>query len=202
MAIQFACPSCKQPIEVDEQWAEQQVACPYCHRMVTAPAESTITTDAPPAATPMGPPPQAPLAEPAGEASAGPAAPPPTATRPARNRAAIGGLVFAVAAVVLIGLGAVIIAVRLTPYIQQAQARSQDAKSAQKQVERELAANPGLVSGPAVIIVAGIGCAGVGLILSIIGLVRPQGGKVPAVLGLILSGGCLLCPCLGVLTRT
>jgi len=41
MAVRFVCPSCQQPLEIDEQWAGQSVACPYCNRVVTAPAAST-----------------------------------------------------------------------------------------------------------------------------------------------------------------
>lgn len=42
MAIQFLCPSCKQPIEVDSSWASKTVACPYCRGTVTAPNASTL----------------------------------------------------------------------------------------------------------------------------------------------------------------
>lgn len=42
MAIQFPCPSCNQPIEVDEEWANRPVACPYCRLQVAAPARSTL----------------------------------------------------------------------------------------------------------------------------------------------------------------
>lgn len=42
MAIQFQCPSCRQPIEVDDEWAAQPVACPYCGKTVTAPESSTV----------------------------------------------------------------------------------------------------------------------------------------------------------------
>jgi len=41
--IRFQCQSCSQPLEVDEEWAEKTVACPYCKATVTAPAESTLT---------------------------------------------------------------------------------------------------------------------------------------------------------------
>lgn len=52
MAIQFQCPSCRQPIEIDEQWAAQPVACPYCKRVVTAPAQSTWPAEPVPTASP------------------------------------------------------------------------------------------------------------------------------------------------------
>ena len=41
MAIQFSCPSCRQPIEVDLELAGREVECPYCHNVVTAPMAST-----------------------------------------------------------------------------------------------------------------------------------------------------------------
>ena len=42
MAIQFACPSCEQPIEIDDEHGADQVSCPYCRNVVTAPTESTL----------------------------------------------------------------------------------------------------------------------------------------------------------------
>ncbi|MBK8913936.1 MAG: hypothetical protein IPM64_04905 [Phycisphaerales bacterium] len=41
MPIQFACPSCAQPIEVDGIHAGRNALCPYCRREVVVPAEST-----------------------------------------------------------------------------------------------------------------------------------------------------------------
>jgi hypothetical protein len=46
MAIQFPCPGCRQPIEIDDAWADQQVGCPYCKRVVTAPASSPLNLSA------------------------------------------------------------------------------------------------------------------------------------------------------------
>lgn len=42
MAIRFQCGACSQPIEVDDEWASKTVACPYCRKTVTAPAESIL----------------------------------------------------------------------------------------------------------------------------------------------------------------
>lgn len=42
MAIRFQCPSCAQPIEVDDDLASRMVACPYCRKTVTSPATSTL----------------------------------------------------------------------------------------------------------------------------------------------------------------
>ena len=58
MAIQFNCPGCRQPVEVDDEWAGEHVSCPFCKRVVTVPAESTITTlqnDLPPTARKLSP---------------------------------------------------------------------------------------------------------------------------------------------------
>ena len=57
--------ACSQPIEVDEEWASRTVACPYCRKTVTAPAESTLTDLD-----------QAPMASPVDTAVAGTAQPP------------------------------------------------------------------------------------------------------------------------------
>ncbi len=42
MAIRFQCGGCSQPIEVDDEWASKNVACPYCHKTIMAPSESTL----------------------------------------------------------------------------------------------------------------------------------------------------------------
>lgn len=53
MAIQFLCPSCKQPIEIDSVWAGKTVACPYCRGTVTAPETSTLDPREIPIASPL-----------------------------------------------------------------------------------------------------------------------------------------------------
>jgi endogenous inhibitor of DNA gyrase (YacG/DUF329 family) len=52
MAIQFQCPGCQQPIEVDSEHAGRVAACPYCQRVVTVPPESTYRPEALAAARP------------------------------------------------------------------------------------------------------------------------------------------------------
>jgi hypothetical protein len=49
MAIQFNCPGCAQPIEVDEEFAGRTAGCPYCRQVVTVPMRSSL--EATPAAT-------------------------------------------------------------------------------------------------------------------------------------------------------
>lgn len=53
MAIQFFCVACRQPIEVDDEFANQTVTCPYCRKVVTAPAASEgVMLNNPPVASP------------------------------------------------------------------------------------------------------------------------------------------------------
>ncbi|NLE58955.1 MAG: hypothetical protein GX616_11375 [Planctomycetes bacterium] len=79
MAIRFACPSCRQPIEIDDEWAGQSVGCPYCRKVITAPAVSSWPSEQVPVATPLRqptepimPPPGYPVHPPAQGASAAP----------------------------------------------------------------------------------------------------------------------------------
>lgn len=54
MAVRFQCPSCYQPIEIDDEWAGKSVGCPYCQKTVAAPDESTLDLSTVPVATPLG----------------------------------------------------------------------------------------------------------------------------------------------------
>lgn len=54
MAIRFLCNNCQQPIEIDDEWASKQVACPFCRKTISAPAESTLVETQPvPVASPV-----------------------------------------------------------------------------------------------------------------------------------------------------
>jgi hypothetical protein len=123
MAIQFACPACQQPIEVDDEWADQTVSCPYCRRVVRAPAQSTLQIGVIPAASqpantpadrapvapaamdptsPLPPPPPRGYASPHGIESPGPMSIPPG---PGRNPIATWSVVLGLTAWVLLVLG-------------------------------------------------------------------------------------------------
>ncbi len=86
MVIQFGCPGCHQPIEVDSQWAGAHVACPFCQRVVTAPTASTLDL------LRREPPPSARRVPPGGTAAVRPTG---------HNRLAVLGLVFSVGAIAL-----------------------------------------------------------------------------------------------------
>lgn len=54
MPIRFRCASCGQPIEVDDEHAQRLVACPYCRKTITAPAQSTLPdSETVPTASPL-----------------------------------------------------------------------------------------------------------------------------------------------------
>lgn len=42
MPIQFRCPGCSQPIEVDDPFAGKSAQCPYCRRVITVPEKTDI----------------------------------------------------------------------------------------------------------------------------------------------------------------
>ncbi|MGD8450338.1 MAG: hypothetical protein PVJ57_00840 [Phycisphaerae bacterium] len=52
MSIQFCCPGCSHPIEVDDEFAGRRAACPYCQQVVTVPAASTYEPESVPTARP------------------------------------------------------------------------------------------------------------------------------------------------------
>lgn len=122
MAIRFACTACQRPIEIDDEWANRAVLCPYCRQTVTAPAASTIPADGvPPTASGYEtPPPQAPFA----------------AARPAGNLIAVSALVAVVLAVVLMILAGVVLAPHRPEFKEITEAmesgRSQDLVEAQQ----------------------------------------------------------------------
>lgn len=55
MAIQFSCSNCQNPIEVDEEFAEQMATCPYCRAVLKVPLATTLESQQPIAARPIDP---------------------------------------------------------------------------------------------------------------------------------------------------
>ncbi len=103
MAIRFQCASCSQPIEVDDEWASKAVACPYCRKTVTAPAESTLgEVGQIPTASPLG-------TAPGGVVAVGP----PSQGAPqgmSANRVAVAAMILACGTVVLLAAANYILA--------------------------------------------------------------------------------------------
>lgn len=60
MPIQYSCPSCRQPIEMDDEFSGREATCPYCRTIGTVPPASTLMAPvgaARPVGTPAIPPP-------------------------------------------------------------------------------------------------------------------------------------------------
>ncbi len=189
MAIQFNCPGCRQPVEVDDEWAGEHVACPFCQRVVTAPTESTITTlqhDLPPTArrlSPLGP---------GGMVAAG------AATPPRYNRMATVGFGFSLAAILLMILGTIL----LKPILDQLDPNRTIEEQQKKMME--LANDPEFAGR----ILLGVGSLGLsfvcwlaGLIFSAIAATRKDlAGRRLAIAGIGCSVLCLLLFCSGSLS--
>lgn len=47
MPIQFRCPGCSQPIEVDDPFAGKAAQCPYCRRVITVPEQTNFDSAGP-----------------------------------------------------------------------------------------------------------------------------------------------------------
>ena len=102
MAIQFPCPSCKQPIEVDDQFALMSAQCPYCRTVVTVPEESIARSAPDVAARPTTQEGEAPPDESSGEGlHVGPA---PDANQRRANILAMVALIFAILAIAAFGV--------------------------------------------------------------------------------------------------
>jgi len=97
MAIQFQCAFCKQPIEVDDEYASRAVGCPYCKKTVNAPDCSTL-----------GDKPYVPMASPASRPGS-PISPAPLNAPRSRNTIAVVAFALACALIVLMFLNAAVL---------------------------------------------------------------------------------------------
>lgn len=174
MAIQFFCPACSQPIEVDDDAANQSVTCPYCQKIVTAPAGSDpAVRRVPPSARPS-------------EA----VAPPPPQDRPVRL--GYGGLSCALVVLVIwaaFALYALTIAKDIPPNAN----REEITKLLQERFK-----GPGIqlasIFGSCLLPLAGVG-------ISIASLVKKERPRWPAICALIALGLLGLLICLGVVLQ-
>lgn len=200
MAIQFTCPACSQPIEIDDQYAGQQVVCPYCEGVVTAPAESQPVATTQPAASPV--PRPAPLSP--GAAQSAPAIwppPPPALTpnRPGNWSLAAGLLAWALfiaavcySAVVTFGL----IPEETWTHAGAGPAATEEVQEQIQNAIQRFTHDPALAGKRSVATAlqfVGAAFGLVGLILAVVGLTRKQARKGTAIAGLVISAPLLLC---------
>jgi hypothetical protein len=179
MAIQFFCPGCKQPIEIDDDAANQAVTCPYCQKVVTAPAQgdAAIALVAPTARPPESPTQALPLPY-------SPMAP------AASNKLGWAALSCAALLVVCMGIS-VVIAAYMAKDVPQGTAPPEAAKILQKKMQ-----SPGLT----VFSIFGT-CAVpiVGAALAIASLVRKGRPRWPAIVTIVVLALYTVMVCLGVM---
>lgn len=177
MAIQFFCVACRQPIEVDDNMANQAVTCPYCRKVVTTPAATDgAILESPPIASPsMGGTPA--------DLTYGPTAP------PGRNTLSWVSLISISIAVVML---AVVLVMQVSIY--KGLPPNTTPQEASKLVNAELQNRPGMwllsVVGsclaPVIAVVSGI-----------IALFRRTPPRWPAITALIICGVLAVIVCMG-----
>lgn len=218
MSIQFTCTGCRQPIEVDNEWANQTVMCPYCRYVQNAPAESTFRPESIQAASP------ARIAAPPPSGGFGTVAPPPpgTAAPPwvtgMPTAPAVGSNALGTAAIVLGTLAWVFLIAGLAasaPALRdsvQAIKPNLDSRGRpinvtekelnqklQEQIQQKMLNDPAFQSQYLrlmLFIVLAEGCGVAGVIVGIIGLTRQYASKTRPAIGLALAGAFLPGQCL------
>ncbi len=176
MAIQFNCPGCRQPVEVDDEWAGQHVACPFCQRVVTAPRESTINTlqhGLPPTGRKLS------------TMTAGGAIETDAAAMPRYNRLAVAGFGLSLAAIFLLMLGQIMLQFMVDQLDQNATFEEQHKKTMELYSDPESAGR--MVLGAASVCLS-VTCWLAGLILSAIAATRKDlAGRRLAIAGIACS---------------
>lgn len=196
MAIRFACPSCRQPIEVDDQWGGQAVACPYCRRVVSAPNESTWPPEEVPIASPArtgfpSPPPppgQSPMAPSGGAYLSSPHA------ASASSGIATWALVLAVVSGILSLVGFMIWMFTLVN-LAVGQVGEQAAPEQIQQTVQEIMVSGQAPISPAAVtaLLVGVFCGIAGLVLALRSLVRNENQYIRAGAACLLSALFIVC---------
>lgn len=198
MAIRFPCPSCRQPIEIDDEWAGQPVGCPYCRKAVQAPAQSQWPPSDIPVATPV----QGGLRQP-------PPPPPPHGYPPlntdvasphGRPRASAASanwaLLLAVGCAVLSIIGVMIWVGTIGEVVFEEVGENATQQELQQALQKLIASNA-LPGDPAATAVLFVGvCAGiVALVLGIRSIIRQEGHTGRAIAASLISAVFVCCQC-------
>ncbi len=197
MAIQFRCAQCSQPIEVDEQYANQTAACPYCHHTITVPPESSYAPKTSVVARPMED-----AASPTGTPQPGlPALPPQlgqwqsaeTAQQPqAPNTLGTYAVICTVLALALVAAQVISLVVLLLPVMSTASQPSLTlAPEQQKALEDIMLQHPWLRALQVGATFFGLA----GLVLGAVSLRQKPHGNWRGVSSVVLSGLLFLCLC-------
>lgn len=218
MAIQFRCVGCSQPIEVDNEFAGRTAMCPYCRRVVTVPAETTLPALAPAAARPADEPypPGVPPLPPAGYAERTglpqlqpggvPALPPHVGVVPgALQRPHPLAWVSFLCGLALLGLFVVLalyfVQIAASEYpggmtaTAPAQLSDEEMKAFQKRLLERVQATPVLGIASWGMIVLSV----LGVTAGIAALMKRAARNWPAWIGIVISGAFVVCMCGGLL---
>lgn len=197
MAIQFPCPGCRNPIEVDDVLGGKAAQCPYCNRVVTVPLESTLSPDAVPVARPGTPPPPP-------DTSGYPPPPMPplhvgyTTTLAQKSAATYGNVALVCAILMAVMLAAALyfaiaLSFEILPPSAMTQPESIDREDFERQFNERMPTDMGLVVSVVGSVVFALG----GLIFSIVSLRFRKESNWRAWLSLPLCGLWVLCQCGG-----
>lgn len=190
MAIRFRCVSCSEPIEVDDEWSTRLVACPYCRRTMTAPAESLLADFA-----------DIPVARPLPDAT--PQAPPATHGYPSpdthaeRNTPAVAALILSGVAILFFMSAAAVLgahAEQLAEFRKAMEEGTGMMKAVNKLLEENQGMMPGWMLAVGMLEFAAFGALIASVVFGILGLRRPW-RRGFAVTGLVVSGGFLIFFC-------
>ena len=181
MPIQFRCPACGQPVEVDAEAAGQMVQCPFCSKVAAAPSESdSMIRFNVPVATPQ----PTNVGLPAGARTA--------IAGPSPHRAAALGRASLIAAAMAI-LCTLLAVLALVPMVAEMDPNAGMAEN--QRFLQERAEGNTLILGLATI--GGIFAPLVGLVLGVLALMQQVEPKWPAVVGSAVSVMLALMTCMG-----
>jgi hypothetical protein len=186
MPIQFACAGCRQPIEVDEEAANQFVTCPYCRKVVTAPGQSDPMVSM---AVPTAAPGQVPSLVATTETLI-PPVPPPSGNVMSWAALACAAICLLSLVVFMINVAVIVKDLNINP------AMSQDELN--KIMQRELPKHSSL----SVVGMFGM-CAMpvLGIVFAIAALAKKSPPRWPAVASLVVFGGMLFLLCMGAMLQ-
>ncbi len=192
MPIQFRCSQCGEPIEVDDEHANQTASCPYCRHLVTVPTESTYQ------------PTQAVVARPAeGHGTApggwpsdqgGPSSAPVTPVLSDRQRLAVtfGNYALVCAVLAVLAFGAAMIRAAVLMYGDGQMAIGPQPSSEQMQeMQRRLAAD----SWVGILMMGFFLLSLTGVALSIASLVHHRANNWRAIVAMAFCGAIVVCFC-------
>lgn len=189
MAIQFRCPGCSQPIEVDDEFALRSAQCPYCRAVVAVPAISSLEIGVPVAARPV-PNAGAGSMPPRAEGAPAPALPPIPASRGDARQASArwyGNLSLVATGLTL----ALMVLAMVRIMVVMAQGGFDPAAAPQDETLRR-------VGGDALVQAASLGMlffALVGALLALTSVIQARAGNWRGFVSLAVCGGLLICNC-------